>query len=92
MRTLTPPVPEPPIIPRARWRTIDVLREPTNWSGQLLDHLTDYGETSEAATLHQAAGEAARALIPDDVGKCLAGVWQINRNKKGVLAITRRTT
>ena len=92
MRTLTPPVPEPPIIPREKWRTVDVMRNPTNWSAQLLDHLTEYGETAEAADLHQAAGAAARALIPDDVGKCSAGVWQINRNKKGVLAITRRAT
>jgi hypothetical protein len=92
MRTLTPPVPEPPIIPREKWRSIDVMRNPTNWSAQLLDHLTEYGETAAAADLHQASGAAARALIPDDVGKCSAGVWQINRNKKGVLAITRRAT
>ena len=90
MRTLVPPVPEPPIIPREKWRTVDIRVEATNWGSDLLDHRTAYGETAEAAELHQAAGAAARALVPDDVGKCLAGVWQINRNKRGVLAITRR--
>ena len=48
MRTLTPPYPEPPIYPPEKWRTIDVMAEPTNWSAQLLDHLTDFGETAEA--------------------------------------------
>jgi hypothetical protein len=90
MRTLTPPFPEPPIVPRDKWRTVDVIAEPTNWSTQMLDHLTDYGETAVAAQLHVDAGQAARDLVPDDVGKCLAGVWQITRNRKGVLAITRR--
>jgi hypothetical protein len=90
MRTLTPPFPEPPIVPKDKWRTIDVIAAPTNWSAQLLAYLDEYGETAAAAQFHVGAGQAARALIPDDVGKCLAGDWQITRNRKGVLAITRR--
>jgi hypothetical protein len=69
-------------------RTIDIMAEPTNWSAQLLDHLTEFAETAGAAACHDEAGKLARALIPDDVGKCFAGVWTITRNKRGVLAIT----
>jgi hypothetical protein len=92
LRTLTPPYPLPPVIPREKWRTIDVLREPTNWSADLFNHLEQHDETAEAAKAHEDAGKAARALIPDDVGKVFAGPWQITRNRKGVLAITRRAT
>ena len=35
-------------------------------------------------------GKAARDLVPDDVGKVFAGGFQITRNRKGILAITRR--
>ena len=90
MRTLTPPFPEPPIIPREKWRTVDIMREDTNWGVDLLDHLTVYGETAEAATMHDEAGKAAKALVPDDVGKCLAGIWHITRDRRGALRITRK--
>jgi hypothetical protein len=90
MRTMVPPFPEPPIIPPSRWRTIDLDREQTNWGDELFSHLTVYGETGDAANAHDEAGKAARELIPADVGRCLIGNWQINRNKRGALAITRR--
>ena len=90
MRTLTPPFPEPPIIPREKWRTVDIMVEDTNWGVDLLDHLTVYGETAEAATMHDDAGKAAKALVPDDVGKCLAGIWHITRDRRGALRITRK--
>jgi predicted phage-related endonuclease len=88
IRTLTPPYPEPPIYPPEKWRTVDIVASPTNWSTELFGHLLDYADTAEAAALHDEAGKAARALIPDDVGKCFAGAWTIARNKKGVLTIT----
>ena len=90
MRTMTPPFPEPPIIPPSRWRTIDILAEPTNWSDEFFDHLSIYEETADAVTAHEEAGKAAKLLIPNDVGRCDAGLWQVNRNKKGTLVITRR--
>ena len=90
LRTLTTPYPLPPVYPPEKWRTVDVFKEPTNWSGALLDHLGDYAETAEAAKAHDTAGAAARALVPDDVGRVIAGGWQIARNRKGVLSITRR--
>ena len=90
IRTFTPPCPLPPVIPPDRWRTLDVIAEPTNWSAQLLQHLENYGITADAAADHDAAGAAARALVPDDVGKVLAGPWLLTRDKRGVVSIRRK--
>jgi hypothetical protein len=90
VRTNTPPCPLPPIIPPDRWRTLDVVAEPTNWSPQLLQYLESYSITADAAADHDAAGTAARALIPDDVGKVFAGLWLLTRDKRGVVSIRRR--
>ncbi|SIO49626.1 hypothetical protein SAMN05443247_06501 [Bradyrhizobium erythrophlei] len=90
LRTLTPPFPMPPIIPPEKWRTIDIIAEPTNWSGELLLYLREYDSTAAAALTHDEMGKAARDLVPDDVGKVFAGAFQITRNRKGNLAITRR--
>ena len=90
MRTLTPPFPMPPLVPRDKWRTVDLDREQTNWSGELIDHLNLYAETAEAAERHATAGEAARGLVPPDVGKVLVGPWQITRDKRGTLSIRSR--
>lgn len=91
LRTLTPPFPMPPAPPpREKWRTIDVDVEPTNWSGELAMFLQAYDDTAIPAALHDEMGKAARDLIPDDVGKVFAGAFQIARNRKGTLSITRR--
>jgi YqaJ-like viral recombinase domain len=90
MRTLTPPYPLPPIVPKDKWRTLDLDAEPTNWSEELLHHLNHYANTAEAAQLHDLAGSAARKLIPDDCGKALIGPWQITRDRRGVLSIRTR--
>jgi hypothetical protein len=90
LRTLTPPFPMPPVVPRAKWRTLDIIAEPTNWSGELLLYLQEYDSTAAAAQIHDEVGKAARDLVPDDVGKVFAGGFQITRNRKGTLAITRR--
>jgi hypothetical protein len=94
MHTMTPPCELPPVvfIPPMRWRTVDVVKEPTNWSAELLTLLDEYEGTADAAQRHDVVGKAAKALIPDDVGKCFAGSWQISRSKKGVLTITARRT
>ncbi len=90
LRTLTPPFPMPPVVPREKWRTLDIIAEPTNWSGELLLYLQEYDSTTAAAQVHDEVGKAARDLVPDDVGKVFAGGFQITRNRKGTLAITRR--
>ncbi|WP_338821657.1 hypothetical protein [Bradyrhizobium septentrionale] len=91
LRTMTPPYPMPPAPPpREKWRTLDIIKEPTNWSGELLLYLQEYEATAAAAASHDEAGKAARDLIPEDVGKVFAGGFQITRNRKGTLAITRR--
>jgi predicted phage-related endonuclease len=90
MKTLTPPYPEPPIVPPSKWRTLDLDVEPTNWTPELLQHLSHHAATAEAADFHNLAGAAARALIPDDVGKVLIAQWQLTRDKRGTLSIRPR--
>jgi hypothetical protein len=90
MQTLTPPYPEPPIVPQDKWRTLDLDAEPTNWSEELRNHLHHFAATAEAASHHDLAGSAAKGLIPDDVGKVLIGPWQITRDKRGTLSIRNR--
>jgi predicted phage-related endonuclease len=90
MRTLTPPFPMPPIIPKEKWRTVNLDETETNWGVELKLHLDHYAATAEAAQLHGMAGSAARKLIPDDVGKVLIGQWQITRDKRGTLSIRTR--
>jgi hypothetical protein len=93
LRTLTPPYPMPPAPPPPeKWRTVDLAAECPNWAGELMLFLQEYDETAEAAEQHVAAGQAARGLVPDDVGKVFAGIFQITRNRKGNLAITRRAS
>jgi hypothetical protein len=92
LRTLTPPYPIPPAPPPPeKWRTLDIIAEPTNWSAELLLYLSEYDSTAAAAKAHDEMGKLTRDLIPDDVGKVFAGSFQITRNRKGNLAITRRT-
>jgi hypothetical protein len=90
IRRFVPPFPLPPAPPPPeKWRTADIVAEPCNWGQQLLSHLETYGSLAEAAQQYELAGKAARELVPDDVGTCLAGAWQLKRNRKGVLSITR---
>jgi hypothetical protein len=92
IRTFTPPCVLPRIIPPEKWRTVDLAMDATNWGAELEQHLQDYAATAEAAEQHEAAGKAARALVPDDVGKVLTGPWKLARNKNGVVSITTRRT
>jgi len=90
MRMMVPPCPLPPVVPPEKWVVIDVIEKPTNWSSELLDHLQIYNETTEFARKHEAAGTAARKLIPPDVAVCLAGDWQLARDRRGTVSIRRR--
>lgn len=90
MQTMTPPCARPPApVPPERWRTIDISKDNVNWAGDLIDALTDYGETADAALAHAAANQVARSLVPDDVGKVIAGIWTLTRNRKGIISIRR---
>lgn len=88
--TLTPPVTLPAPVPPEKWRTVDLSVDRPNWSDELMAALVEYDETAEAAKAHEEWGKCARSVVPDDVGKVLAGRFTISRNKKGALAITRR--
>lgn len=90
LRTFTPPVPMPRVVPPDQWRTVDLSQEPMpNWGHPLMPMLQLYEDTREAAEMHDQAGREARALVPDDVGVVLAGDHKLSRNRKGNLAITR---
>jgi hypothetical protein len=90
IRTLTPPVPLPPVIPPEKWRTVDLSIEQTNWGSELLGHLEMYEATRMEAEMHDEASKAAKELVPPDVGKVIAPTHHISRNKKGALTIYRR--
>ena len=93
MDTLTAPVElaeVPPLVPPEKWRTIDLDLEMPNWGSELIKEITTYDDTKEMAEANELAGKAAKALVPDDVGKVFVPGYTIARNKKGSLAITRR--
>lgn len=92
LRTFTPPVPVPRVVPPEMWRTVDLSREPMpNWGHIMLPTLKLYEDTREAAEIHEQAGKDARALVPDDVSIVLAGEHRLSRNRRGVVSITRST-
>ena len=89
--TLTPPVTLPAPVPPEKWRTIDLTGDDRpNWASELFAALVEYDETAAAADAHDAFGKLARSMVPGDVGKVISLNHVISRNKKGVLAITRR--
>jgi predicted phage-related endonuclease len=90
MRTMTPPFPMPPIIPKEKWRTVNLDETETNWGAELKLHLDHYAASAEIAQLHDMAGSAARKLVPDDVGTVLVGQWRIQRDRRGTLSIRTR--
>lgn len=92
MDMLRPPVTldTPVMVPPEKWRTVDLDTPDTvNWGVELVEQLLIYHDTKEQADAHDAAGKAAKALIPDDVGKVLVPGYIISRTKRG-LTITRR--
>lgn len=91
VKSLTPPYPlKPPLPPPEKWRKVDLDVDMPNWRNEMLGHLSIYALTAQSVDQYDAAGKAARALVPDDVGIVLAGDFSITRNKRGVLAIRRR--
>lgn len=89
VKTLAPPCALPIVVPPEKWRTINVAADEPNWGPELLAALVEYDETAKAAEAHEAWGKLARELIPDDVGKVIAGDFTLSRNKKGVISIRR---
>lgn len=90
IKTLSPPCALPIVVPPERWRTVDLAAEQPNWAVELLEILAVYNTTKPYAEQHDAAGKEARALIPDDVGKVLAGNFTLSRNKRGIISILRK--
>lgn len=87
MRTMTPPCPLPEVLPPEKWRIIDLAREAPNWGDEMLAHLSLYEATAEYATAHDEAGAKARALVPEDVAKVIAGQFVLDRNRRGIVSI-----
>jgi hypothetical protein len=90
IKTLTPPVPLPPVIPPEKWRTVDIDADPVNWGPELHIQLHIYEQHRAHAEAHEQAGKAAKELVPPGVGRVLAPLHTISRNKKGALTINRR--
>jgi YqaJ-like viral recombinase domain len=90
--TLSPPVHiEPPtVVPPEKWRTVDLAVDDPNWADELISLLSVYDLTQQGHDQHENAGQLARALVPDDVGKVLTGHYTLSRNKKGTVSINRR--
>jgi hypothetical protein len=68
--------------PPERWRTIDIALEQPNWGPELMVNLGAYDETKAAVAINEAAGKAARELVPADVGKVIAGEFVLSRNNR----------
>jgi predicted phage-related endonuclease len=89
IQSLTPPCALPIVIPPEKWRTVDLNVDTPNWGPELQAALVEYDETAEAAKAHDAWGKLARDVVPEDVGKVIAGNFTLSRNKKGVVTIRR---
>jgi hypothetical protein len=89
MQTLTPPCVLPVIIPPERWRTVDLATEAPNWAGEIVANLAIYRETKAIVKQHETAGTTARALVPEDVGRVIAGDFTLRRDRRGVVSITK---
>jgi hypothetical protein len=92
LRTFTPPVPMPRLVPPELWRIVDLTQlEPLpNWGTVMLPMLEVYEDTREAAETHEQTGKDARALVPDDVSIVLTAGHRLSRNKNGAISIRRR--
>jgi YqaJ-like recombinase protein len=91
LRTFTPPVPMPRVIPPELYRTIDLSQDPMpNWGHIMIPTLQIYEATRSAAEEHERSGKEARSLVPDDVAVVLTPEHRLSRNKKGTVAIRRR--
>lgn len=92
LRTFTPPVPMPRVVPPELWRTVDLTKiDPMpNWGHVLLPTLRVFEDTREPADTHDQMGKEARALVPDDVSIVLTAEHRLSRNKHGAISIRRR--
>jgi hypothetical protein len=91
MDMLQPPVTieTPVMVPPEKWRTVDLDVDKPNWAQEMQMYLDAYAGSAAAADVHEDTGKAAKALVPDDVGKVITTFHIINRTKRG-LTITRR--
>jgi predicted phage-related endonuclease len=90
METMTPPVVLPQIAPPEQWRTIDLALDTTlNQRSELIDLLLVWDECKDVADRCAQAADAAKSLIPPDVGRLRFNTITINRDKRGHLSIRR---
>lgn len=88
VETLTPPVALPKIVPPDQWRTIDLAQDPKpNWGHALIPLLREWQETKEAADRNAHAADAAKPLVPQDVGCVRFFNITIRRDRRGYLSI-----
>lgn len=88
--SMTPPAALPPVYPPEKWKSIDLARETPNWKDEMVEQLRLWVDTKDAADVHAQAADAAKALVPPDVGKLRFFDISISRNKRGHLTIQQR--
>ena len=90
METQTEPVALPKLVPPEKWRTIDLINDTTlNQRSELIEHLECWVQSCDAAAQHEQAADAAKLLVPPDVGRLLYHDIKITRDKRGHLSIRR---
>jgi len=94
VETLTPPievVPMPKLTPPEQWRTINFddegERSLHNWSATMIEHLTTWSGTRDAADSNATAREGIKALLPEDVGTLRYAGLVIRRNRARAISI-----
>lgn len=87
VRTFTPPVPLPRLVPPAQWKTVNLNAEEPNWGPEMQIALETFCKTSKAAQINGIARESVKALLPDDVGNLTWNDITVKRAKNGAVSI-----
>lgn len=88
VESLTPPVPLPKVTPPSQWRTVDLNHDHRdNWGREMIAHLQQWATTRAAAIDNAAAADAAKKLVPEDVGLVTFSGISVNRDRRGYLSI-----
>src|SRR4029077_1077292 len=88
VEALTPPVPLPKVTLPSEWRTVDLNQdEKPNWGAAMIPALQAWMETKFDADRNAEAADAAKKLMPDDVGLVRFNNLTVKRDRRGYLSI-----
>lgn len=90
VETLTPPHPQPPLVPPDQWRKVDLDTEAgLNWAEAMKAALLVWGTTKGPADINEQATAEIKLLLPADVREVVHGEFRIKRNRRGAVSISR---